>query len=103
MRSSLARPGAAIGALVTALTLAGCGIGLGPPAVRLVVTREFGSRVLSRGGPLKAGSNETVLGLLRAHDAVACNAGGLLQCVDRLLGAVPEDTVRRADQSDGGG
>jgi len=70
LRRSLARSGAAIGALTAALALAGCGIGLGPPAVRLVVTRDFGSRVLSRSGPLKAGSNETVLGLLQAHDAV---------------------------------
>lgn len=83
MRSSLARPGAAIGALLTALTLAGCGIGLGPPAVRLVVTRDFGSRVLSRGGPLKAGSNETVLGLLRAHDAVVAGSSPyFLQSID---------------------
>jgi hypothetical protein len=70
LRRSLARSGAATGALLAALALAGCGIGLGPPAVRLVVTRDFGSRVLSRSGSLKAGSNETVLGLLQAHDAV---------------------------------
>jgi hypothetical protein len=70
LRHSLARSGAAIGALLAALALAGCGIGLGPPGVRLVVTRDFGSHVLSRSGSLKAGSNETVLGLLQAHDAV---------------------------------
>jgi hypothetical protein len=61
-----------IGALLGALALAGCGIGigLGPPAVRLLVTRDFGSRVLTRSAPLKAGSKQTVLGLLQAHDAV---------------------------------
>ena len=76
MRASLARSGAAIGALLAALALAGCGIGigLGPPAVRLLVTRDFGSRVLSRSGPLKAGSNETLLGLLQAHDAVVAGS-----------------------------
>jgi hypothetical protein len=74
LRPCLARSGAAIGVLLAALALAGCGIGLGPPAVRLVVTRDFGSRVLSRSGPLKAGSNETVLGLLQAHDAVVAGA-----------------------------
>jgi hypothetical protein len=74
LRRSLARSGAAIGALLAALALAGCGIGLGPPAVRLVVTRDFGSRVLSHSGPLKAGSNETVLGLLQAHDAVVAGS-----------------------------
>jgi Domain of unknown function (DUF4430) len=68
------RAGAAIGALLAALALCGCGIGLGPPAVRLLVTRNFGHRVLSRSGTLKAGSNETVLGLLQAHDAVVAGA-----------------------------
>jgi hypothetical protein len=59
-----------IGAPLLALALGGCGIGLGPPVVRLVVTRDFGSHLLSRSGPLKAGSHETVLSLLQAHDTV---------------------------------
>jgi hypothetical protein len=47
---------------------------LGPPAVRLLVTRNFGSRLIGRSGTLKAGSNETVLGLLQAHDAVVAGS-----------------------------
>jgi Domain of unknown function (DUF4430) len=66
----MARLAALAGAALAALTLAGCGIGLGPPAVRLLVTRDFGSRLIGRSRSLKAGSDETVLGLLQAHDAV---------------------------------
>ncbi len=70
MKSLPVRCGAVIGALLVVLAIAGCGIGLGPPGVRLVVTRDFGSHVLSSSGSLKAGANETVLGLLQAHDPV---------------------------------
>ncbi|MGH2863738.1 MAG: hypothetical protein ACRDJX_00655, partial [Solirubrobacteraceae bacterium] len=84
LRRSAARLSAAIGVLLGALALAGCGIGLGPPGVRLVITRNFGGQVLSRSGILKAGSHETVLGLLRAHDAVV--AGSSPYTVQRIAG-----------------
>jgi hypothetical protein len=72
----LARPAAAAGALLAALAFAGCGVGSAPTAVQLVVTREFGSHLLHGSGPLKAGTNETVMRLLRDNDAVSTISGG---------------------------
>jgi len=67
------------------LTLAGSGVGSAPTAVQLVVTRDFGSRVLHRAGPLKAGEGETVMRLLRDHDAVDVISGGrIVQGIDGL-------------------
>lgn len=88
MRAPLAGLAAAVGVAVVvlvALSLAGSGVGSAPTAVQLVVTRDFGSRVLHRAGPLHAGANETVMGLLMDHDAVSAISGGrIVQGIDGL-------------------
>ena len=68
----------ALGAALAALALGGCGLAVGPApsAVKLVVTRDFGSRVLQRSGTLRAAGGETVIGLLRRSYAVSASSGG---------------------------
>jgi hypothetical protein len=65
-----------LAAVLATLLLGGLGIGAAPTAVQLLVTREFGSRLLRGNGPLKAAEHETVMGLLRAHDTVSTDSGG---------------------------
>jgi hypothetical protein len=76
-----------LAALVLALALAGCGLAVGsaPSAVELLVTREFGQRVLARASGLHAGQGETVLSLLAGHTAVqAGSKGGSVASIDAL-------------------
>jgi hypothetical protein len=80
---------AALGAcgLALALALTGCGLvtAPAPTAVQLLVTRDFGSRVLHRSGALRAGAGETVIGLLSSEYAVrASSAGKRVQGIDGL-------------------
>jgi len=74
-----------LGAVLATLLLGGLGIGAAPTAVRLVVTREFGSHLLRSNGPLKAAEHETVMSLLREHDTVDTTAGGhIVASIDGL-------------------
>ncbi len=75
---------------MAALALGGCGLAVGPApsAVKLVVTRDFGSRVLHRTGALRASAGETVVGLLRRNYAVSAGSGGgHVQGIDGVSGA----------------
>jgi hypothetical protein len=76
----------AIGSL---LCLAGCGLGAGsaPSAVRLLVTRDFGARVLHDTPDPKRSGQETVMSLLLRNYAVSTRfGGGFVQSIDRLPG-----------------
>jgi hypothetical protein len=63
---------------LTALALGGCGLaaGHGPTAVRLLVTDNFGGRVLQRAGGLDVGARGTVMSLLMRNDPVRTRPGG---------------------------
>jgi hypothetical protein len=73
-----ARAGVLAALAALSLSIAGCGLAVGSPptGVRLLVTRDFGSRVLSRTDALKARAGETVMSLLAPNDAVGAGAGG---------------------------
>jgi hypothetical protein len=74
---------------LAAFTLAGCGLGAGraPTEVHLLVTRDFGERVLHESGALKARGAETVMSLLiRNHTVGTRYGGGFVQSIDRLAG-----------------
>ena len=70
-----------------ALALAGCGLAVGPApsAVQLLVTRDFGNRVLARSGDLDHGEGETVLSLLARNVPVRTGPGG--RAVESIDGA----------------
>jgi Domain of unknown function (DUF4430) len=65
------RLGVVLVAVAAALALAGCGLAVGsaPTGVQLLVTREFGQRVVRRMVGLHASEGETVLSLLAANRA----------------------------------
>src|ERR1035437_8680075 len=74
---------------VTALGVAGCGLGAGPTpsAVQLTVTRDFGRRTLAHTGALKLRGQETAMSLLMRNYTVATRfGGGFVQSVDGLAG-----------------
>ncbi|HSZ14451.1 MAG TPA: hypothetical protein VK790_10505 [Solirubrobacteraceae bacterium] len=79
--ATLAARGAVPGALAAALVLAlaGCGIAVGPAptAVKLLVTREFGSRVVQRTGALRVSAGETVMELLRRNGVAGVSTGAV--------------------------
>lgn len=88
MPSFPAKLAARSGVVLIMLALAGCGVGSAPTAVQVLVTREFGSRLLRRSGPLKAGEHETVMGLLMGHDTVStASEGHIVQSIDGLSGS----------------
>ena len=69
--------------------LAGCGLGAGPAPkeVRLLVTRDFGSRVLHETPQPKISGAETVMSLLLRNYAVSTRfGGGFVQSIDGLAG-----------------
>jgi len=73
--------------VLAAAALAGCGLGAGPTpsAVKLLVTSEFGARVLPGRGPLRADGQETAMSLLVRNYAVATgDGGGFVDSVDGL-------------------
>jgi hypothetical protein len=77
-------------ALACLLTLAGCGLGAGPApkAVRLLVTRDFGERVLHDIPQPKITGQETVMSLLLRNYAVSTRfGGGFVEAIDGLSGA----------------
>ncbi|HXD53199.1 MAG TPA: DUF4430 domain-containing protein [Solirubrobacteraceae bacterium] len=71
------------------LALAGCGLGAGaaPSAVRLLVTRDFGARVLDDVPRPKLAGEETVMSLLLRNDSVTTRfGGGFVQSIGGLDG-----------------
>jgi uncharacterized protein DUF4430 len=80
------------------LALAGCGLitAAAPTTVQLLITSEFGARVLHRSGALHASAHETVLSLLRRYNTVALSADGRqVQSID----GVPAATSAAAGES----
>lgn len=76
-------------ALASLATLCGCGLGAGnaPSAVQLLVTREFGARVLQRERNPKISGQDTVLSLLMRNDSVSTRyGGGFVESIDGLSG-----------------
>lgn len=89
MRSLPANHLAALTAVAAVLTLAGCGLGAGPApkAIQLLVTREFGARVLRPNGPLSVRGQETVMSLLMRNYSVSTRfGGGFVQSIDGVSG-----------------
>lgn len=81
-----------------ALLLTGCGLGAGsaPRSVSLLVTRDFGARVLHEQGNPRVGGQETVMRLLMRNQQVTTRfSGGFVQSIDGLSGgtqgSVPVD------------
>jgi hypothetical protein len=71
------------------LALSGCGLGAGPvpKAVQLLVTRDFGARVLRRSDAPKLSGQETAMSLLIRNDTVTTRfGGGFVQSVDGVSG-----------------
>ncbi|HTC72082.1 MAG TPA: hypothetical protein VK655_04290, partial [Solirubrobacteraceae bacterium] len=88
------------------VALAGCGLitAAAPTTVQLLVTSEFGARVVHRSGALQASAHETVLGLLRRYDAVQerLGKGPDERCCALAVAAVvqiPPDVVARMHAS----
>lgn len=81
-----------LGALVLILALAalaGCGLGAGrtPGGVQLLVTRDFGARVLGSWNAPSAHGEETVMSLLERNAQVSTRyGGGFVQSVDGVSG-----------------
>ncbi|MEA2216029.1 MAG: hypothetical protein QOK19_1590, partial [Solirubrobacteraceae bacterium] len=76
-------------ALFCLLTLAGCGLGAGraPKGVRLLVTGEFGARVLHDASQPQINGQETVMSLLLRNYSVSTRfGGGFVQSIDGLAG-----------------
>ncbi len=83
------RSAAALGAALGALALSGCGLDVGSPpsTVKLVISRDFGSRVLRRTGALRTSGGESILRLLRRNATVATGPGGRrVQAIDGVPG-----------------
>jgi len=83
---AFAAPLIALGCL---LILAGCGLGAGPAptAVRLLVTRDFGERVLHDTPQPKVSGQETVMSMLLRNYAVSTRyGGGFVQSIEGLGG-----------------
>jgi Domain of unknown function (DUF4430) len=80
---------ASLASVLGAVALAGCGLGAGPTpsAVKLVVTSDFGARVLPATDPLKVNGQLTVMSLLTLNYRVATReAGGFVDSIDGLSG-----------------
>jgi hypothetical protein len=84
-----AHPVATLAAVAALLVLAGCGLGAGPApkAIQLLVTREFGARVLRPKGALSVRGQETVMSLLMRNYTVSTRfGGGFVQSIDGVSG-----------------
>jgi hypothetical protein len=89
VRRACARVGA-LGAALAALALGGCGLEVGSPpsTVKLLITRDFGARVLHSTGALRTSGGESVLAMLQRNAAVATGPGGRrVQSIDGLVGS----------------
>jgi hypothetical protein len=76
--------------VLCAATLGGCGLGAGPApsAVKLSVTRDFGTRVLHHSGALKLRGQETVMSLLsRNYPITTRYGGGFVESIEGLSGS----------------
>jgi hypothetical protein len=76
-------------ALFGSLALSGCGLGAGPApsAVGLLVTRDFGARVLRQSGSPTVHGEETAMSLLMRNGSVSTRfGGGFVQSIDGLAG-----------------
>jgi hypothetical protein len=76
-------------ALVSAVTLAGCGLGPGaaPTVIHLVVTKDFGASEVSHAGALKVSGQETDMSLLTRNYTVSTRyGGGFVNSIDGLAG-----------------
>ena len=83
------RPAAALLAAGCLLVLAGCGLGAGaaPSAVKLLVTRDFGAKVLARAPHPKLGGEDTVMSLLLRNETVSTRfGGGFVQSIGGVSG-----------------
>jgi hypothetical protein len=79
----------ALAAVAAVLALVGCGLGAGPApsAIQLLVTRDFGARVLRPKGRLEVSGQETVMSLLMRNYPVSTRyGGGFVQSIDGLPG-----------------
>jgi hypothetical protein len=86
---ALAPAAAATAALALALAAVGCGLGAGkaPSAVGLLVTREFGARVVRSWGAPNERGQETAMSLLARNATVSTRfGGGFVQSIDGLAG-----------------
>jgi Domain of unknown function (DUF4430) len=75
--------------LLVVAGLAGCGLGAGPTphGVALLVTRDFGARVLGSWGAPSVHGEETVMSVLERNATVTTRyGGGFVQSIDRLAG-----------------
>lgn len=87
--SGRATAGALCAALALVLAAGGCGLGAGkaPSDVGLVVTRDFGARLLRSWGAPQARGQETAMSLLTRNASVATRyGGGFVQSIDGLAG-----------------
>jgi hypothetical protein len=75
--------------VLAAALVSGCGLGAGkaPTAVSLVVTRDFGARVVRSWAAPRAQGQETVMSLLTRNASVSTRyGGGFVQSIDGLAG-----------------
>ncbi|HEX5225475.1 MAG TPA: DUF4430 domain-containing protein [Solirubrobacteraceae bacterium] len=75
--------------MLAAPALAGCGLGAGPAptAVKLLVTRDFGTGTLRGSTSPKVAGSETVMSLLMRNARVQTRfAGGFVQSIDGIAG-----------------
>ncbi len=75
--------------IAVAALLAGCGLGAGkaPSAIGLVVTRDFGGRVVRSWDAPQVRGQETVMSLLARNATVATRfGGGFVQSIDGVAG-----------------
>jgi Domain of unknown function (DUF4430) len=80
-------------ALASAALAAGCGLGAGtaPHAVQLLVTRDFGARVLGASNHPRTAGQETVMRLLeRNHHVATRYGGGFVESIEGLSGGHEE-------------
>jgi hypothetical protein len=90
---------AGLGAVLAAFVLAGCGLAVGsaPTAIQLLVTREFGSRVLKRTGAPNVSTGATVMSLLMRDDSVSTSSSGhIVQGIDGLSGGLEAGAAGQA-------
>ncbi len=99
MRRGFARLGA-LGVALAALALGGCGLEVGSPpsAVKLLITRDFGARVLRDSGALHTTSGESVLELLTRNAMVSTGPGA--RRVQGIDGIVDSGEVARQPASE---
>lgn len=89
VRRAVALGGTLVALSALTVVASGCGLGAGkaPGAVGLVVTRDFGSKVVRSWGAPQARGQETVMSLLTRNATVSTRySGGFVQSIDRLEG-----------------